>query len=527
MLTEIKLANFKAFGDGPDEEARTAPMSKITLIYGPNSAGKSSLVQSLLLLKQSVEERRGPAQLAATGQYCDVGNYSSLVHLHDSENRVVCIGVSYRKGLEDWEARFHIAGDHRNRLRLDRFEYEQHRPIIRTAGVNSETILPNLEVDLTLNESDHEIARFLWTKGSSQRGFIGYLSDPNRRNRYGVLRRTDTIEFASTYLPNMVSRTQRTNLLPTVAEIHPSIQRRIVEIDNEVSILTQEIEAYAIRAPGMRQREATRISLFREKEALNNALMSRNTPFEIEEAASAALREVSRSVVDGLLGNISYLGPVRAGPQRVYRDSGITSGIGVSGEHTFSALVTNSDTVKQINEYFSRFGVGYALEISKNLTDTELGADAGGILLRDMHTKIAYSLVDVGFGISQIIPTVIEGVAGSSEIICVDEPEIHTHPRLQAKIADMIIETATSDDSSKQWIVETHSELLARRIQTRIAEGKLTPEDVSVLYIDPRGDHSEVIKLELDEGGEWLTDWPHGFFDDGASEIVARYEVER
>ena len=53
MLTGIGLRNFKAFGD----EMQEAPLSKITLIYGPNSGGKSSIIQALLLLKQSLQGR--------------------------------------------------------------------------------------------------------------------------------------------------------------------------------------------------------------------------------------------------------------------------------------------------------------------------------------------------------------------------------------------------------------------------------------------------------------------------------------
>ena len=51
MLTGIGLRNFKAFGN----EMQEAPLSKITLIYGPNSGGKSSIIQALLLLKQSLK----------------------------------------------------------------------------------------------------------------------------------------------------------------------------------------------------------------------------------------------------------------------------------------------------------------------------------------------------------------------------------------------------------------------------------------------------------------------------------------
>ena len=76
----------------------------------------------------------------------------------------------------------------------------------------------------------------------------------------------------------------------------------------------------------------------------------------------------------------------------------------------------------------------------------------------------------------------------------------------------------------KQWIVETHSELLITRIQRRIREGKIKSEDVSVLYVDPDDEYSEgsaIVKLRLDENGDFIDHWPHGFFDEAFNELMA------
>ena len=83
-----------------------------------------------------------------------------------------------------------------------------------------------------------------------------------------------------------------------------------------------------------------------------------------------------------------------------------------------------------------------------------------------------------------------------------------------------MIETSEGK-GGKQWIVETHSELLIRRIQRRISEGTLKPNDVSVLYVDPGDDGSKIEVLELDEDGNFTDEWPHGFFDEGFNELIA------
>ncbi|MGH9425864.1 MAG: AAA family ATPase, partial [Terriglobia bacterium] len=74
MLREYQLTNFKAFA-GPE----TIPIRPITLIYGPNSSGKSSILQSLLLLKQTLEEANIATPLLPKGKLVDLGDYREFI----------------------------------------------------------------------------------------------------------------------------------------------------------------------------------------------------------------------------------------------------------------------------------------------------------------------------------------------------------------------------------------------------------------------------------------------------------------
>ncbi|MBD3561326.1 AAA family ATPase, partial [Planktothrix sp. FACHB-1355] len=79
MLREYQLTNFKAFA-GPE----TIPIRPITLIYGPNSSGKSSVLQSLLLLKQTLQEAENPETLLLPkGNLVNLGGYREFIHRHD------------------------------------------------------------------------------------------------------------------------------------------------------------------------------------------------------------------------------------------------------------------------------------------------------------------------------------------------------------------------------------------------------------------------------------------------------------
>jgi hypothetical protein len=82
MLREYQLTNFKAFA-GPE----TMPIRPITLIYGPNSSGKSSILQSLLLLKQTLEEADASTTLLPKGSLVDLGSYREFVHRHEVEKK--------------------------------------------------------------------------------------------------------------------------------------------------------------------------------------------------------------------------------------------------------------------------------------------------------------------------------------------------------------------------------------------------------------------------------------------------------
>jgi predicted ATPase len=111
-------------------------------------------------------------------------------------------------------------------------------------------------------------------------------------------------------------------------------------------------------------------------------------------------------------------------------------------------------------------------------------------------------------------------------VIAIEQPELHLHPSLQSKVADILIESCTKRNNF--FLVETHSEHLLLRVMKRMrqtAEGtledenlRLTPDDVAVLYVDNDGEKTYILELELDEDGTLLDPWPGGFFEEGFAE---------
>jgi predicted ATPase len=135
------------------------------------------------------------------------------------------------------------------------------------------------------------------------------------------------------------------------------------------------------------------------------------------------------------------------------------------------------------------------------------------------------SFTDVGSGLGYVLP--VFAALWSSSFTFVQQPELHLHPALQASIADSFIEATRS---SKTLIVETHSEhlllRLLRRIRQqgrgeRVADGmSLKPSDIEVLYFNPTVyDRTEVHRLRVSDAGEFLDRWPRGFFNERDGEL--------
>lgn len=145
---------------------------------------------------------------------------------------------------------------------------------------------------------------------------------------------------------------------------------------------------------------------------------------------------------------------------------------------------------------------------------------------------------DVGVGISQIIPVLTAIIISNhsrtnSYKAFIQQPELHLHPKLQAQLADAFIETVNSHLQAgyfPTFIIESHSEHFLLRLLRRIRESHksdikgqlrgLSSKDVSVLYVDKLEDgSSKIFPLRISPEGEFIDRWPHGFFTERDGEL--------
>jgi predicted ATPase len=156
------------------------------------------------------------------------------------------------------------------------------------------------------------------------------------------------------------------------------------------------------------------------------------------------------------------------------------------------------------------------------------------LLLVPTDQEIELHPADVGIGISQVVPVIVTALDGEGRIVAIEQPELHIHPRLQAELGDLFIEAARK--GQMQFLIETHSEHLVLRMLRRIretSEGELPPghpglepAQLLVAVVDPptsgpggSPQGTRVHQLRIDNTGEFLDPWPHGFFEERAKEL--------
>ena len=235
------------------------------------------------------------------------------------------------------------------------------------------------------------------------------------------------------------------------------------------------------------------------------------------------------SEIEWIIGQLYYLGPLRTPPRRVSTVRPMRrSSVGPSGEYLAEIIFQYETAVEEINDWFQKFGIDYEFRI------LDVGGAEYGHLVAlkyiDRKTGIGVSTSDLGFGIGQLMPILVEGLISKNRTICVEQPEIHLHPRLQAVLADFFFENAMNrpQGEGNQWIVETHSEAMILRFLRFIAEGRLSQKDIAFIYVlPPQRDLKEPIKgsrvrpLRVSDDGTFLDPWPDGFFSEVQQEVYS------
>lgn len=449
MFTQLRIQNFKAWKDTGN--IRLAPL---TVFFGPNSSGKTSLLQFLLLLKQT-------AQSPDRKQVLNFGGSHSLINFGVWPEMV--FGGDSAKGLG--------------------FEFDWR-------------LVPS-------PSRDRERRRF--TSGS----IMGFKA-----------------EIVSTSSQAMEVREFRYRVDLPSAQWYQFGMRQMDENRHYVPFMLSS---------------ATNEESYGEKRSAPNRFYG----FSAEMSAGMSA-EIRAPIVDDLelelelqLDSTHYLGPLREAASRLYTWPGdAPTEVGFSGENTFAALLAardrallevGSEARVTFEEALANWLVRMGLLESFKANPMVPGASIYQVVVRTPGSRRQVNLADVGFGVSQVLPVLVQLLyAERGTTLIFEQPELHLHPRVQSELADLFIETIQmrqeGEPRSIQCLVESHSEHFLRRLQRRIAEGKLDKEQTALYFCKPGPDGSTIEELKLDEYGN-ISNWPENFFGDEVGDLAAMTEA--
>ena len=196
--------------------------------------------------------------------------------------------------------------------------------------------------------------------------------------------------------------------------------------------------------------------------------------------------------------------------ERYFDHISIQKGLGVLEEQLASNLGYSRATEERISEVIRRVtGTGIRVET----------VPPQSVEVNSLGPSGVVNIVLEGFGANALILLVHELIeAGKGATVLIEEPEIHLHPKAQAELAEVMAEMAKAED--KQIIMTTHSEHIAGRLLTLVAEKRLTTDELAIYSFDKDNETGECSAMEIGvtelgqtEGG--LT----GFFDTNLAEM--------
>ncbi|MEW6405502.1 MAG: DUF3696 domain-containing protein [Chloroflexota bacterium] len=440
MLTSLSLRQFKSWR-GIDRMR----LAHITGLFGPNSSGKSSILQFLLMLKQTVEspDRMQVLNFGDERSLTNLGTFRDVIYKHAPQERM------------EWQLSWTLPKD----LRVS--DPEQRRAALfkgRSISFGArvgETASGRIFVDRLAYLFDEHLFRM---KRKSEAEW-----------KYTLSAEPETFKFKR-------------------------IRGRPWELPAPVKSygFPDQVKAY-----------------------FQNAGFLADFELAFEE----------------LFSRMFYLGPLREYPRRQYTWAGAQpADMGQRGERVVDALLASRERGEKIargrrskrltlEEYVALWLRDLGLIQDFSVKAISEGSNLYRVWVRKTKGTAEVLITDVGFGVSQILPVLaLCYYVPPGSIILLEQPEIHLHPSVQAGLADVFVDAVKK--RQVQIIVESHSEHLMRRLQRRIAEEKLPPEDTAFYFCEIHRAESKLTALDVDLFGN-ITNWPEDFWGDQFGDIAA------
>lgn len=226
--------------------------------------------------------------------------------------------------------------------------------------------------------------------------------------------------------------------------------------------------------------------------------------------AGAAIRDAG---IDGLHESVGLLSGIRAEAQDSYRiHGGLPEGVGFAGEEAPFALASFRDRNAFDAWCSEHMGVTYNVH-------RDLAWSSFRVTVNDGASEVL--LTESGTGLTQVLPVAIALLLLPKlpTLYALEHPELHLHPHAHRAVAELLV-AARKRHPSTSFLVETHSDTLVLRLRRAVVEGRLSPDDLRILYVSRGALGSEVRTIHINDRGvpDW---WPKGVFAEAQAEFDA------
>jgi predicted ATPase len=473
MIRNISLSNFKGF-----QSLNNMEIKPVTVLCGTNSSGKSSILQSILLLKQTLESQMPNQLLLLNGRLVHLGPFEEVIFDKESERRM------------------------------------------------------GFELGFSLDERD------FGSPWMSERLPLGYLVREMAQipeNASVEFRFRAEIKTSKSSAGEAQLRSLQVEVLEF--SFKPTTDKKTQEPETKYTLEHKSEDKYRLSVKNLRSRNGKRKDHELEIRLIFSNLAAARPRFdeEIKERPYEQIQPLflMEEILKSTFASYTYIGPLREHPRSRYTYDDEVIEIGTKGENAPYIYLAerdkplrnhffydeSSDSFKKrdfiylrqaVAEWLDQMGIaGFSPTQSRDIIYVNLDPGPG--------RKQQVSIAGVGFGVSQIFPIILEGLRMPTRAtLLLEQPEIHLHPNLQMRLADYFVSLALSD---KNVIVETHSDHIVNRLVRRILEdptGNLA-KAVGIYFVSNSSTGSGFQPIDVDPL-KGIVNWPEGFFDQNATE---------
>lgn len=516
IIKALTIENFKSI-----REPVRVEFKPITLLFGPNSIGKSTIVQALHYTREILEKNNVDVdRVESADESFDLGGFVNIVHKHD-----INLPVKLK-----YEISFSPLADISDFLtsKIDNawIEFE-----IRWSNFLNTPLVVSTSIGL----DGEPFGRII----CAEDGRRARISDINFSHHKLAMSQYEIGGDKCIHVPEL-------------------LRFLLIFINPDFLYEQDKFELY------LEQQTALPKYVQLNRELMNELAKNEVTEDGEEHYEWDILNDFLDTYFGGLvavlrdeLRDFRYIGPLRKTPPRFFVPLRTEDKTRWSSGLAAWDVLAGADTelIREVNIWLARedrLNCGYQIERKQykelDINHPLLITDWSGSLLddeenirrelaqlptktrlflRDTENDIEVLPPDIGVGISQLMPVVVACLYLRNGLVAIEQPELHLHPALQVTIGDLFIGQAMKNESV--FLLETHSEHLLLRLLRRIRETSedelppgidgLTPEQLSVNFVEQTEEGLRVRLLQVSQDGDFHDQWPNGFFTEREAEL--------